>query len=522
MMSLTLALALLFALGWPGPGAAAPPAPDTTIAGRPYSRVPAAQLLSQLRQAGTTPIRYQHTAFTGPLDARLAGLTQVVAVLELEDVLFLERVVLDGVEFRSPVRGRNLSFGQGLSLLGTRFANGLYLEASEWRGPLSANQAVFSGPTQLENCHFYAGASFIGATFDGPSLSLARCRFEEGAFFETTAFGGPAGFTDVYFEAQVSFKNARWREGASFAGARFKGRSMFWNATFGGPTTFDGSRFGSEASFREAQFAGQASFRRITFVHPARFDGTRFALGADFGGSHFKRLADFGGSQSGGNLELAARFDGDLDLRHSRAPLISWRQPAEQPPADSLADSTASPRVLLQGARADRLTFLWEELSPRLADPDSADLQGMTPVYALLQQQLREQGFTEDALACRAAGLEYRRQHLPWASPERYFLLGWRLTTRYGSSLGQFLLYSALLVVGFALLYRFGRHGFRPQQGDGVFTLARSLRFSLQTYLRVGTPAWRPAGRMQGLALLQGLLGWFSWALLIAALLARM
>ncbi len=78
------------------------------------------------------------------------------------------------------------------------------------------------------------------------------------------------------------------------------------------------------------------------------------------------------------------------------------------------------------------------------------------------------------------------------------------------------------MVAGFALLYRFGRHRFRPVQGAGVFTLSQSLRFSLQTYLRVGVPAWRPFGRMQGLTLLQGLLGWFSWALLIATLLARM
>ncbi len=517
-----LALVLLLSLMWPGPGSAAPATPDTTIAGRPYTRVPAAQLLSQLRQPGSTPVRYQHTAFIGPLDARLTGLTEVVAGLELDDVLFLERVVLDGVVFRGPLRGRGLGFGQGLSLLGTRFAGSLHLEDSEWRGPLSANQALFGGLTQMENCHFFAGASFIGAQFNGASLSLARCRFEEGAFFETASFSGPAGFTDAYFEAQSSFKDAIWKEGVSFAGARFKGRSVFWNATFGGPTTFDEARFGSETSFREALFAGQASFRRITFVHPARFDRTRFAAGADFGGSHFKRLADFSGSHSGGDLELAARFDGDLDLRQSRAPTLGLRQPTEMTAVDSPADSTASPRVLLQGAHADRLNFLWEDLAPRLADPDSADLQEMAPVYALLQQQLRDQGYTEDALACRAAGLEFRRQHLNWTSPERYFLLGWRLTTRYGSSLGQFLLFSALVVVGFALLYRFGRHRFRPVQGAGVFTLSQSLRFSLQTYLRVGIPAWRPFGRMQGLALLQGLLGWFSWALLIATLLARM
>lgn len=517
-----VALIFLLLLMWPGPGSGAPASPDTTIAGHPYMRVPVAQLLNQLRQPGTTPIRYQHTAFTGPFDARLAGLTEVVAGLELEDVLFLERVVLDGVVFRGPLQGRRLGFGQGLSLLGTRFAGGLHLEDSEWRGPLSANQAVFTGPTKMENCHFFAGASFIGAGFNGPSLSLARCRFEEGAFFETASFSGPAGFTDAYFEAQASFKDALWKEGVSFAGARFKGRSFFWNATFGGPTTFDESRFGSETSFREALFAGQASFRRITFVHPARFDRARFAAGADFSGSHFKRLADFSGSQSGGDLELAARFDGDLDLRQSRATAIELRQPTAMPAPDSPADSTASPRVLLQGSRTDRLIFLWEDLAPRLANSDSADLQGMAPVYAFVQQQLRDQGYTEDALACRAAGLEFRRQHLPWTSPERYFLLGWRLTTRYGSSLGQFLLFSALLVVGFALLYCFGHHRFRPVQGAGVFALPQSLRFSLQTYLRLGTPAWLPVGRIQGLALLQGLLGWFSWALLIAALLARM
>ncbi|MBI2502499.1 MAG: pentapeptide repeat-containing protein [Candidatus Latescibacteria bacterium] len=516
MALFALVLCLLLAT----PSLAATGTRDTTIAGQTYALLPIETLAEQLRQSDA-PLRYRHTAFAGRLDARLAGIAQVRAPLELEEVFFLDQISFDGVVFRAPVQGTRLCFGRGLSLLGTRFEADLTLEASQWRGPFSANQARFAGRTRLENCHFSATASFIGARFDGPACSLARTRFEEGAFFEEARFAGPADFADVYFEALSSFKHSAWQARASFAGARFKDRSFFWGASFAGPVSFDESRFGSEASFNQARFASPATFRRITFVHPAHFDQVEFTSGADFARSHFKRLADFGDSQAAAPLELGAFFGGDLDLRHCRAPLVDLRVPAGPAP-DSLADSSGTARIFLQDSRTDQFLVRWARVAGRLAAPDSADAQSLTPVYAFLEQQFAAQGLGADALACRSAGLEHRRRLLPWTSPEKYLLLGWRLTTGYGASLGQFFLFSAALVLGFALLYRSGRSSFRPLQGARAFSLGSCLLFSLQTFVRVGAPSWRPAGGYRWWALVQGLAGWCAWALFIAALLARM
>jgi uncharacterized protein YjbI with pentapeptide repeats len=501
-------LILLLAAASPG----APASRDTLIAGQAYALLPVEHLVARLRRPD--PARYRRTAFAG----RLAGLGQVRAPVDLEEVVFLDQVVLDGAVFGAPVRGRGLVFQRGLSLLGARFAQGLDLEAAQWRGPCSANQAVFAGSTRFENCHFTAAASFIGARFEGPS-SLARSRFEEGAFFEEARFAGPADLADVYFEAVSSFKRAAWQDRVSFAGARFKDRSFFWNADFAGLATFDQARFGSETSFSRARFAGPGAFRDLTFVHPAHFDQAEFAAGADFGNSHFKRLADFSGCRAEGPLELGAFFGGDLDLRRARAPVLDLRRPSGPAP-DSL--SAAGARVFLQGSRAGQVLVRWEQLAGRLAAPDSAGSPDTEAVYAFLAGQFAAQGLGGDALACRAAGLEHRRQNLGWTRPEKYFLLGWRLTTGYGASLGQFFLFAGALVLGFALLYRSGRASFRPLQGARAFSLGSCLLFSLQTFARVGAVAWRPGGAYRWWALAQGLAGWLAWALFIATLLARM
>lgn len=513
-----LALVLYLFLAQPSPGATG--VRDTTIAGQTYALLPIETLAAQLRQ-GSAPLHYHHTAFAGRLEAHLAGIAEVRTPLELEDVRFLDQLVLDGVVFRAPVQGADLCFQRGLSLLGARFDAGLDLRAGEWRGPFSANQAVFAGRTRLENCHFFATSSWIGARFAGPATTLARTRFEEGAFFEEARFAGPTDLADVYFEALSSFKRTAWESEVSFAGARFKDRSFFWNASFAGPASFDDARFGGEISFNQARFARAAFFRRLTFVHPAHFDQAEFAAGADFSGTHFKRLANFSDSRAGGPLELGAFFSGDLDLRHCRAPLVDLRTPAGPPP-DSLADSTAAALVFLQDSRCEKLLVRWDQLAGRLAAPDSSSPQNLSAVYAFLEQQFTAQGLGDDARLCRAAGLDHRRRTLPWTSPERYFLLGWWLTTGYGASLGRFFSLSAALVLGFALLYRSGRDAFQPIQGARSFTLLSCLLFSLQTFVRVGPVSWRPAGVYRLLALIQGLAGWCVWALFIAALLARM
>lgn len=513
-------LALVLCLSLTGASLGATGARDTTIAGQTYALLPVETFAAQLRQ-GSAPLHYQHTVFAGRLEARMAGIAEVRVPLELEDVRFLDQVVLDGVVFRAPVQGVGLYFQRGLSLVSACFDGDLNLRAAQWRGPFSANQAVFAGRTRLENCHFFATASWIGASFSGPTTTLARTRFEAGAFFEEARFAGPTDFADAYFEAISSFKRTSWQNKASFAGARFKDRSFFWGTDFAGPASFDDARFGSETSFSKARFARAATFRRLTFVHPVHFDQVEFAAGADFSGSHFKRLADFSDSEAAAPLELGALFSGDLDLRRCRAPLVDLRAPAGPAP-DSLADSSATDRIFLQDSRTDRLLVRWDQLASRLATPDSSDTQSLTPVYAFLEQQFVAQGLGEDALRCRNAGLDYRRGNLHWSNPEKYLLSIWWLTTGYGTDLGRFMLLSAGLVFGFALLYRRGGDSFRPLQGARSFTMLSCLLFSLQTFTRVGAASWRPAGVYHLLAIVQGLAGWCVWALFIAALLARM
>ena len=488
---------------------------DTTIDGRAYALVPAAQLISQLQ---TTPsgaiIRASDILFTGPFLSQLSGLDTVRAHLDLEEIIFSEEVNLNRVVFLGDVSCDRTRFQGGLSLLDARFHGDLRLTNARIGRHASCKRVSFLGSVDFADTRFDGGASFIESAFHGDRLSFARARFEDAVYFERTRFAGRTDFRDAVFQGQVSCKEAHWEREVSFSGTRFLQRARFWQARFAGTVEFDAALTAGEIGFENAIFARPASFKRTVFVRPARFVETLFHDRVTFAGCRFQRGAEFYAARFAAGVEFRSLFAGDLDLRQVDAPFLDLRPPVmpSQSAATDSSFSTAA-RIFLQEANYGQLLVHWPHLTGRLATRDSSSLADLAPVYAALRRQLEARGLHPEADACRIEWLERYTGSLPWASPERFALLFFGLTTRYGTDPGRLGLFVLAGILSFALIFRL----LRATDGERSLSLTDCAYLSFSIFL--GRPSGHPTGATRLFALLEALLGWICWALFIATIL---
>lgn len=101
------------------------------------------------------------------------------------------------------------------------------------------------GFADFRRARFIGTAQFQGARFRG---SMFRgCRFDGGAWFESTSFGEAAIFDDAAFMGDATFENALF------------GNALFERARFGKQAAFDGARFVHNIQFEGAVFHGPVS-----------------------------------------------------------------------------------------------------------------------------------------------------------------------------------------------------------------------------------------------------------------------
>ena len=71
------------------------------------------------------------------------------------------------------------------------------------------------------------------------------------------------------------------------------------------------------------------------------------------------------------------------------------------------------------------------------------------------------------------------------------------------------------------LAYRTASNSMRPASGTSRPTLADCIVFSIYTFIHVNSRAWDATGKLKLLAVVEALLGWVSFGLLIAVALAH-
>ena len=478
--------------------------PDTTIAGRSYTLLEAGELMDRLGTANDhSRLALRQTAVKGRLSSLAANLDTVRAALELVDVLFLDEVLLAEVVFLGPVIFSRTTFAADLSLAEAQFLQSFALRECEIKQKTNLRDARFTATADFTQSHLAAAFSCAGAHFSDATFARLHC--EGGAYFEDVLFDGQVDFSDARFAGVASFKTARWGAPVSFAGVRFLDRSFFWQAQFAA-ADFSSARFAGKTSFKQAAFAQRAAFANVAFAHAAHFEQARFADGAIFDGSIFAKEAVFTGVHSDDDLLLNALFRSSLDLRHLVTPSLDLRPSAAMP--DSLLGPKA--QLLLQNARFQRLFSAWDHLRDHLAQPPEQVNYDLDRVYAGLRHQFLLSGLAADARGCYIESLDRRRHHLPWTSAERYALIAFDLSSRYGTDLGRLALVALAWVVLFALLYRWLL----------IDDLVECLFFSLHTFFVVGAASVRPQGKVRFLVLFQALSGWLFWGLCTAVLVA--
>lgn len=482
------------------------PAADTTIAGQTLPLLPIETLIAQLQRPANA-IVHRQVAFRGRLFAPTSGLDTLRVPLRFEDVHFLDEVSFSQVAFLAPVRFERTHFAGGLSFAQARFNDAFALRASHLTKHATFQKTHFLGAADLTGSRFAGIASFVDAHFVG-NAHFAQTQFDYAAYFEQAIFAAPATFTDATFAAIAAFKETAWARPVSFAGVRFADRALFWDAHFAEEVSFDRGRADGEVAFDRARFEGRASFADFTFARAARFRGATFGR-ALFAGAYFREAADFRESE-GRVLRFDAFFNRSLDLSRAAFALIDLR-PAR-------ADSTfaSNSRFYLHQPRFGRIQVRWPQLAGHLAAPDSTHAAALDPTYAALCHQFRAQGLSGDAAACRVERLDHQRLGRAYTEPTRWGLELWRLSSAYGTAPGRVLAFMLAVILLFGLAYR------AASSGPGRPPLADCIVFSLCTFLHVNAPAWDATGKLKILAVIEALLGWVSFGLLIAAALVHL
>lgn len=489
------------------------PAADTTIAGQTLPLLPIETLIAQLQRPANA-IVYRQVAFDGRLFAPASGLDTLQVPLDFEDVYFLDEVSFSQVEFLAPVRFERTHFAGGLSFAQARFTDAFALRASHLAKHATFQKTHFLGGADLSASRFAGTASFIGAHFAGQHTHFDQTQFDHAAYFEQATFAAPATFTDAAFAAIAAFKETAWARPLSFAGVRFADRALFWDAHFAEKVSFDRGRADGEVAFDRARFDGRASFADFTFARAARFRNATFGQ-AQFDSAYFRAAADFSESE-GRVLRLGAFFNRSLDLSRAAFALIDLRPTG--------ADSTFAPnsRFYLHQPRLGRIQVRWSQLAGHLAAPDSTHAAALDPTYAALCHQFRAQDLGGDAAACHAERMDRQRLGRAYDEPVRWGLELWRLSSGYGTAPGRMLASMLAIVLLLGLAYRAAPSGLRPAAGPRRPTLADCIVFSLCTFIHVNSRAWDATGKLKALALVEALLGWVAFGLLIAAALVHL
>lgn len=490
------------------------------IDGEIHTVIAARKLAEYMREAdGDSAITFARAIVQGRIFAPAMGVDTVRAALDFTKTRFEDEIFLDEVVFLQPVRFAQSQFEDGISCRGARFDGGIDFSGSHFGGHANFKQTVLQQSANFANARFSKSAAFVDAAFQGAENSFAGARFEARTFCENAVFDGPTSFQDAAFGHVASFKETRWKAPVSFAGARFTENALFWQVHFADEALFNTAYFRREAAFNKAFFGGPASFRQAVFIRTAQFTQVRFEGVTTFAQGRFKRGADFTGSEFEQSVRLGGTFKGALNLQYAKAPLADLRSfiGVDQ---EAGGDSTtaATMRVYLQDAHFDQLLVNWSQLAGRLAVRDSAGSAALEPIYATLRHHFKVRGLHADADAAMVEWLDRKMQALPWTSGESLLLQFMRLSSNYGTEPWRLGSFAVGCVIVFTLFYFLGRTSLHSLGQSGAPTLGECIYFSLFVFTHLGSAHWRAVGRMRLLVAVEVILGWATWALLIAAL----
>ena len=162
----------------------------------------------------------------------------------------------------------------------------------------------------------------------------------------------------------------------------------------------------------------------------------------------------------------------------------------------------------------------WPTLSGRITTDDTTSVEDLRPVYSILRHHLQLQGLDDWAAAAQVEWLDRRLCSLSPSEADWYLLHALDLTTRYGTQPWRAALFGLGVIILFGLLYLPNRISIHTEGTAFSASLADCFLLSASAFVRLGWTRWQVSGPAHGLVVIEGLLGWMTWGLLVASLVA--
>jgi uncharacterized protein YjbI with pentapeptide repeats len=320
---------------------------------------------------------------------------------------------------------------------------------------------------------------FTGFVFRG-EVALPEKRFSKRVVFFGATFFNKVNFDGSAFMAGVSFRTARFRAQLVSFGARFMEEADFFAFYAGSDAIFSQARFFCIPDFGSAQFVGDA-----------RFWGTEFYHGVNFSGAGFGSVGDFSRSMVG--MPVSPDMYMPTNFQPKRDALADFTSATFQHPDEVLfyqvnQSGSQGLRVRLVNSNVTKLRFEdvnWHRRHGRVVLQDEIDIltlnsdSGSTHelvanTYRGLIINFETNRHYDLAEDCFCGAMEMKRlapgqfvfprlgQRLyvrhawaRWVGSHLSFVYLYRLLSNYGSSYSRALIWLAIFVLFFGVLFPF-------------------------------------------------------------------
>ncbi|MET9258893.1 pentapeptide repeat-containing protein [Amycolatopsis sp. NPDC004079] len=175
---------------------------------------------------------------------------------------------------------------------------------AKFSGPARFSHVVFEGNVTAHGASFSSYAAFDNATFRG-ALALSEVIFGSDCTFSRTLFQGSSVFTEVTFDGLAEFMWAKFQRSAQFISSKFASVADFSEAEFG-HLTIRGTKFLEDAKFRIVDVDGPVAFEKLHFDKDVDFTGSAFAGFVSFIDMLFSAEVSFRRVQFGWDPEFQA------------------------------------------------------------------------------------------------------------------------------------------------------------------------------------------------------------------------
>jgi uncharacterized protein YjbI with pentapeptide repeats len=230
--------------------------------------------------------------------------TKFQSPADFSNTVFSQPMDFSFAEFLEPASFCGCKFDGGGKFVHSRSDRGVSFNAASFSGaPFGANLSY----TTFIDFYDFAKSKFATASFDNvmfyTSVTFKGANFGN-CFFRKTVFNQYADFRNLQIKNSGIFQDLQFFGIANFTNADLAG-AYFHGSKFDGLATFKLARFAGIASFTEVQFNAGVSFEKVCFGGLAAFHRSNFRTRCNFQEAQFNAEAIFENS----NLHVVGHFE---------------------------------------------------------------------------------------------------------------------------------------------------------------------------------------------------------------------